>query len=562
MIQSIHHPELTSILNTDSGQNAYKKWKRKAIQEVSQNGMRLKDLSECWQSDRDVVAAAVKQNPLAIRYAPIFRRDKEMALLAVRLNGLARFWLSHELKKDRDVTKLAKKNFPKEHKPIPGKVAFDKRIFLITQRRCPPLKNLTTVNNEIFSLKLEKRKCSSFLRDSHVTLFEGGHLIPYSIKNPLVQGLLRAMIPNSANHFLIKGVKGENIPLVGKGDFKCHVEQAMITAYDFNIPFKCGNTCIEGGNCYLFMSKNVRKAVVGELSLYLSMIALEEQGFFKEILAENEAEPSLDAYRMARNLALSDNKEKLQNCEGELSYRKLLMASVSEEDRKQFLNEAKLIEAKLKLTKARMAEELIVSLENIAFVPQMKFHIDMEMFVTPQGEVILHDDQTAIEFLEEIQKVNNFNTEEKYLFEEYWNTLKENSHVSKPIQERRIEILQKLGMDFRLLPSVLESTHFQSALNYCNGIFTKNEGSVMANMSDRTILPVVLRKKSFTYITTGPSFKAEGIFHRHFLDIFEKSFPDLTFQEIPDMSNFVAKYDGGIHCLTFESSLLIEKEDP
>ena len=576
-------------------------WKVRAIEKVSRNGLCLKNESPWCRSDPDIVQAAIRNNPFAIRYAPEFQRDKKMALLAVSINGLTRFWLSPDLQNDRDIRKASSKNFPIK-RSVTGMVSpfnLDERIFSASWSRCPVIDKigqLKCMSNELICVYFERVQCSRFVRDSHVTLFGGGHLIPYPIDNPLHSGLLRAMLPQSADHLLVNEVSGKisTEGMMGDGFKKLNVDQAMITAYDYNIAFRHGMTCIEGGNCYLLISKEQRKAIIGEVSLYLSMIALEDQGYFDEVHCESQDEPSSDAYRMARNLTLYFNERRpldekiheeyvqmqstegnpasvayskdvfsshiersdLEKFGGEIGYRRLLMAPVSEEDKVQYVNEAHRIEVKLALTKACMAAELEVPLENIAFLPQSKFHIDMEMFVTPQGEVVIHDDQKAVEFLNEIQLTHILDGDETELFNQYWYTAQEHVASISNMQKMRAEILQKLDIDFRFFPGVFESSAFESALNYCNGIFAKSRSDRIVPMpKDNILSDVYSSKNNFTFITTGPSFKAEEVFHHRFTDMFKQSFPEFSLQTIPGVSNFISKYDGGIHCLTFENSL-------
>lgn len=112
----------------------------------------------------------------------------------------------------------------------------------------------------------------------------------------------------------------------------------------------------------------------------------------------------------------------------------------------------------LKFTKARMAEELEIPLENIAFVPQRDFHIDMEMFITPEGVVVIHDEQKAVEFLEELQQTELLNADEEKLVEQCLDNARERSRQLGHIQKKSEEILQQLGMTFKTLPAIFEST--------------------------------------------------------------------------------------------------------
>jgi hypothetical protein len=222
---------------------------------------------------------------------------------------------------------------------------------------------------------------------AQVTLFGGSHLIPYPIDQENFNiSRFKALMPFSANHFLLKKRKGKEVVSkenpTGKGFDQENVDQAKLIAYDYDLSFKQGKTCIEGGNCFLFISNGARKAIIGNLSLLLSMIALEEQGELElsDEISLSNIEPSSYAFKMARNDYLLKHKKKvLKNFykknsidplkvsgkEEEIYFRKLLTAPLSKEDRDKFWNRACEFEAKLQLTKRYIAAEIEVSLENM-----------------------------------------------------------------------------------------------------------------------------------------------------------------------------------------------------
>lgn len=582
--------------------------RRRAIEAASRNGDLLGSELSQWCGDRDIVEAAIRENPLSLRHAPFFQGDRQLALLAVSINGLARIWISSVLRKDLEIQRIAEANLPTQL-PLTGPYfslenAPMNKIFLASRTLSKLVRDNLSIYNDVVRVKLAKQKHSSFLRDTHVTLFEGGHLLPYPIKDPLFAGYLTAMNPPSADHFLLREENSRlvmpEVGVMGKGFLEHNIDQAVIIALDFNIPFRRAMCCIEGGNCFLFMSKGERKAIIGEVSLYLSMIALEEQKYFKEkdLSTESDKEPSLDAYRMARNLdlyltkrrpiveenykvylqkkeimrrekesnplrqnkstILEDNSNGMEIFGGEIGYRQLITNAVSDDEKATYLEEARRLEAKLKLTKACIAEELRVPPQNIAFVPQSVFHIDMEMSVTPKGVVILHEDQKALEFLNEIEESTNLSADEEILLQAYKKTALEGVVHFNSIREKRMQILIEHQIEFHIFPAVFRAPAFKSALNYCNGIFAQNGTTVQKTSSKGKVSSYKKTKTgAFTYITTGPSIISEAIFHNRFLELFHRVFPDFGLYHVPGMSAFVAEKNGGIHCLTFETSLNI-----
>jgi hypothetical protein len=390
---------------------------------------------------------------------------------------------------------------------------------------------------------------SFFIRDSSVTLFEGKRLIPYSFKNSTYHDLLKASLPESANHFLLNSKS-----LCGKGFKQRNVDQAMINAIDLDIPFKRGKTCIEGGNCFLFNDIGGRKAVLGEVSLFLSMIALEEQGYFDDKITEISLEPSPDALRIARNRNVFLTK----NQDNKIELNKTFTDPVTKEDEKAYYSEARIIEAKLTLTKICIAEELEIPLNKIAFLPQGSFHLDMELFITPHGEVILHDDEKVINFLNEDQFSEIQDKDIQDLLVKYKINAENKSRISMNFFEKRKVVLNSTQIRYRYIPAVFESPEFNSALNYCNGIFSLIGSKVMMRFSDNNICEGVVKEDGYNYITTGPSTHVEKAFHLKFIKLFQQTFPEYRLKDIPDLSKFVARTHGGIHCLTFENYLVTD----
>jgi hypothetical protein len=207
------------------------KWKEKAIEMVSRNGNQLRDKSECWTSDRDIVEAAIQENPLALRYAPAFHDDKKMVGFAVCRNGLARVWGSSGLQEDPEIREIANRNMPigLPKGRISSGFSSGERIFLSNFAQWEKIRKIPGIYNLVVYAALARQKNSFFLRDSQVTLFQGQHLIPYSFKDPLWGGQLKALLPHSSDHFLIDGEKG----VCGKGYRESNVSQAMITDIDF-----------------------------------------------------------------------------------------------------------------------------------------------------------------------------------------------------------------------------------------------------------------------------------------------------------------------------------------
>lgn len=480
----------------------------------------------------------------------------------------------------------------------------DDRFFFSAKRGAPieSITNLSNVYNDRVPLNL-KLDTSRFIRDSSIALFPRGVLIPYNIKDPNLFNRLLAMLPSSSSQFVLNETNLKYKMPYGRGFQSENTTSTMSICYKSHIPFKRANSCIEGGNCFLFMSKREKKAVVGEHSVILSMIALEEQGLLQEVNSSDVDEPSLEAVRMARNLHLYEVKqekdrikyiqaekkkeeqakkekeekkeeEKISNsfafiidgyipykkqplAEEEVSYRKSLLASLSEEEKKEYFEAGKLIEAKLKATKQMIVQELGVKLKDAAFIPQTEFHIDMELLALPDGKIVLHDDGMVEKFLEPVRQKIKQGEQSLGLLDEYVKTAERKMKKNKAILERSIKILQEHDIDCERMPMVFKASKFVSQLNYSNGIFLNKGRHVIIEFPNERCFGTMKEKGSF-FVTTGPTIQSEKLIHDHFVKLFNSTYPNYTFVGIDNMSEFVQKYKGGIHCLSMNVSPIQE----
>jgi hypothetical protein len=378
---------------------------------------------------------------------------------------------------------------------------------------------------------------SPYIRDSHVVRYGGSHLIPKSMRKPdfSLTTHLRALLPPSASSFYKSG-------LLGMGFYETNTLRALRDAIKLDIPFLLGNTSIEGGNCFIFTSPEGKKrALVGEISLYFTLIGLEEGGHFSNLEYDSEEIPTMSCIRMARNLQAYDPREchLLKGEELKQLYR-LWQTPVPEEEIPLYIEEARKIQAKVEITRALIAEEIDVEEENILFLPQTEYHIDMELFVTPDGKIAIHDPNAVLSFLRTIN-YDELTDEEKIIYQEIESLAYQDYEAHKDTRDMRKTFrLENSGLPFCLFPGILKTK--KTVLNYCNGIFVKN------NLPD---LPDNGQQPEYYFVTTGPSRPAEQIFHRKFQELIHSIFPNIKVVGVP-MSDLVGTNGGGMHCLTFE----------
>lgn len=83
--------------------------KEEALKAVRKDGEVLRLMSTAFQKDKEIVYAAVKQNPYAgLNYAhTIFKKDRELILMAIKQNGSTLCMADESLRKDKELALIA-----------------------------------------------------------------------------------------------------------------------------------------------------------------------------------------------------------------------------------------------------------------------------------------------------------------------------------------------------------------------------------------------------------------------------------------------------------------------
>lgn len=385
-----------------------------------------------------------------------------------------------------------------------------------------------------------------FGRDWRVNGINGMHIVPYAIQDPIYHGAFMALLPSSSNYFIhTGGGKGE-------GFSKENSDRAAAYAKEHGIPFRQASSTVEGGNAFVFFDENQPKAIVGIHSLILTLIALDEQGFFeknqnalKAVKAQIK-KPSEHALRMARNMSIYTpkrdwdkrwdamkklkptdptaastrqalQKELGERWKGESSYRELLTRPLLQEETVKFHDEALMWEARMMLAQQVIAKDLSVPLESCAFIPQIFFHTDMFLTVSPDGKVVfLHDDTRHDEDIS------------PPLEDKYRNAAKERAGRMREAMLEAQEAINKIGCKVRLGTSICASPG-NLLCNFTNGIFLSTPGGPL-------------------FVSNGPTRNFNRI-----TDVFCSTFPFKT-QVLLDcgLSDILADDKAGLHCLTWE----------
>ncbi len=401
--------------------------------------------------------------------------------------------------------------------------------------------------------KIDQKKLKSiFIRDSQILRGDGFLSIP-RLTDELGREQINIddtigcwpFLPPSLFHLMLPD---DPMKLAGKGGQRELLDLAKASIEKFQFPFKIQNAFLEGGNVFFLKREEELFAVVGELSLVWSLRLLLSKGKLRDIAVDRDLEPSDHAYYLARNTQLqvqffsSDVEEK--NVDELLQ---LLQKPISTEEKEKYYDDALFWESCLTHTKELMAEDLGISKSNLILVPQRKFHIDMEMMTTVEGEVLLHDEVKASLFLEELMdKSNRFNKRECDLI----SRLREDANnklVFCEVKNRIEEILASRGIPVMSLPLSYESPSDRIVLNYANGIHLKMWNGAHEGHKRRKV------DSDYVYLTTGPTLKEEQKFHQMALEVIQAHLSDTKIVGVDGISRFIFFYHGGVRCMTIQT---------
>jgi len=381
-------------------------------------------------------------------------------------------------------------------------------------------------------LDVQRDSAVRFGRDSRVCLLDKTHLLPFQLN---MEGYLRekfySMLPIEEAHFFDDGYSA-----FGHGFSERNLETAKEDAIQARIRYRWGKTCIEGGNCRIFVGKDGRpKALVGYHSLLLSYLALEQAGYFRdneervEKLAHRIDYPQEDSYRVARNLLLT--KQQYEKRERYSSKDKILSKPTEPH---KYYELALEFEAKLRMTKEKIAEELGIPEDQIAFLTQENFHIDLEVFAGPEDVVFVHDEESAISIIEERQKKGE---RERPILESYLKNAHSRLDRSLAMRAKNQKAIESIGCRVVRVAGDFIGPQSEHRINFMNGLF----------LNDR-------HKPHF--ITNGtPSTSLNHYIKSEFLERIEAASPQLKVLFVDDQNarlpRSLGDAHGGVNCMTW-----------
>jgi hypothetical protein len=151
-------------------------------------------------------------------------------------------------------------------------------------------------------------------------------------------------------------------------------------------------TIIEGGNIHFLLSNNKAKAIIGDHSLLLTYLVTLLRNEWPSEINDNKD----DDLQMRLHPHLERNENLLRKLlAGRLTEEECLnleLASLKElaEDEKLLAKgKSRIISERLRWCKNLIALELELNVEDLIFIPQRNYHIDLDLFVTAKEKIVL-----------------------------------------------------------------------------------------------------------------------------------------------------------------------------
>ncbi len=388
--------------------------------------------------------------------------------------------------------------------------------------------------DHVIPLDVQTDSTTRFGRDSRVCLLDKSHLLPFPVFMGTYQKVkFDSMLPVEESHFLDES-QGAGY---GLGFSEKNLEEAHNYAKVNNIKYRWAETCIEGGNCRIFIGKDGKpKAFLGVHSLILSYLALEQQGYFRknedrvERLAHRIDFPKDDSYRIARNLLLA--RECNDTRKPFPSKRKLLSKPAKPE---AYYQQALDLEAKLRLTKIKIAEELIIPEDQIAFLIQENFHIDLDVFAGPDDVGFVHDEEMAISFLRE--RLTKGIERERPLLESYLTNAHYKLDRSLLRREKNQKAIESIGCRVVRISGDFFDADSKRRINFMNGVLLndRDKSKFLTNGASSTALSLAIKSQ--------------------FVETTEEESPNLAVLFVDDQNTrlprSLGEAEGGLNCLTW-----------
>ncbi|MBS0620925.1 MAG: hypothetical protein JSS61_05660 [Verrucomicrobia bacterium] len=268
-----------------------------------------------------------------------------------------------------------------------------------------------------------------YARDLLVTRLDGKLLLPNPIENYRLHHLFKLHVKALKMRTPTEFVHPENSD-IGEGAEICGSSLQLATS--LHLSHIRGATTVEGGNCHLFTMEGAPKAIVGINTVYITLVNLEKKHLmpYHELLEEapvleehfyqarnhqifhqfcDFVQYGISCFDAVKNTTcpllkskLREKFKKYNECAEVLHPYPYPFDQYSLPLENRDVESARRIAKKIAYVKTKIAEEIGVPLSEIAFIPQVAYHIDLETLYDPTNNTVyLQDEQQVIDLLRE-----------------------------------------------------------------------------------------------------------------------------------------------------------------
>lgn len=444
-----------------------------------------------------------------------------------------------------------------DEKDIPSPLMEQTMLITSSEEIANALQN--TIHSSAFPVEVIIDQTLPWPRDCHVFLPNQGYLIPapFVVNDPNNDAMFFGLLPEPLLHFY-----KHSVSYMGRGSSNKYRKGAEEIAKKYHVSYKKGKTCIEGGNCLIFKGSDGQpKALVGYTSLILSLISLYNQKYFEEksqeiykFIATYQEKPSEDLFRIAKNFFLLMRKEETTP------------TVPVNDDAKGLLVAYKMpqtVEAMIVLTKEKIAEELQIKPNRIAYIFQNSFHIDMEVFPGPNDIIFMHNEMKMLHVQQQV------GTKKMPFLDRTINYATKHGPHNQQLFELNTKIIEAIGCKTVPVPGVLNA-HYNAgeilSYSYISSLWQDartpfEEEEDLELVTHRTSVPIINFMNGLFFDSSPPHFITSGFpdndypLAKPFVEAFckkvHKACPSLQISFINTLSaDFLASNYGSIHCLT------------
>lgn len=160
---------------------------------------------------------------------------------------------------------------------------------------------------------------------------------------------------------------------------------------------KPGESIIEGGNIHFVDGK----AIIGEDTLMINFLFMDEVSFEWAVEDDNTYYSENRLYYSVRNHWIAGGKLMSGSAENfRAKNKELFLKDLSDHEKSQYDLLAQEYAAKIEWVERQIAKDIFLARKDIIYVPNRKFHIDLDMTITHDNKILLRapldDDERVI----------------------------------------------------------------------------------------------------------------------------------------------------------------------